>query len=55
MALVTETYAVSGLAYEASAETIKKRLCALNGVRSASVLLKDKTVRVSYEFSLLKP
>lgn len=55
MALVTETYAVSGLAYEASAETIKKRLCALNGVRSAAVLLKDKTVRVSYEDSLLNP
>lgn len=55
MAVITETFAVSGVAYEASAETIEKRLCTLSGVRSAEVLLKDKTIRVSYENTILNP
>lgn len=55
LAVKTATFAVSGLAYEASAETIEKRLCQLAGVAHAEVLLKDKTVRVSYDEDRLSP
>jgi P-type E1-E2 ATPase len=55
LSIITETFAVSGLAYEASAETIEKKLCQLDGVHHAEVRLKDKTVRISYDDQKLTP
>jgi copper chaperone CopZ len=45
----TATFKIDGMHCEACAESIKKRLAAIAGVRAAEVSFTDRTARVLYQ------
>ena len=53
MAITEKTFSVANISIRASADTVEKRMCALPGVRSASVSLKDMTMTVVFDDSLI--
>lgn len=55
VSLVTRTFSVSALAFEASADTIQKALSACQGIENVRVSLKDKNMRVTYNDDILSP
>ena len=53
MALISKTFSIANISIQASADTVEKRVSALHGVRSVSVVLSSNTMNVEFDPDIL--
>ena len=49
MAVIRKTYSVENISIQTSADSVERRLCSMQGVRTASVSIRDHTMTVEYD------